>query len=89
VRYWEKARKSGLVGARSQSGWGDDFGEFYRGVEWMGLQRHLKVAGIFARLTLRDGKPRYLADTPRFIHYIRATCSRYRELTPLLRLVDQ
>ncbi|HBY35722.1 MAG TPA: aminoglycoside phosphotransferase, partial [Delftia acidovorans] len=89
VRYWEKARKSGLVGARSQSGWGDDFGEFYRGVEWMGLQRHLKVAGIFARLTLRDGKPRYLADAPRFIHYIRSTCSRYRELTPLLRLVDQ
>jgi len=66
----------------------DDFGEFYRGVEWMGLQRHLKVAGIFARLTLRDGKPQYLADTPRFIGYIRATCSRYRELKPLLRLVD-
>jgi hypothetical protein len=43
---------------------GDDFGEFYRAVEWMGLQRHLKVAGIFARLTLRDGKPQYLADTP-------------------------
>ena len=38
---------------------------------------------------LRDGKPRYLADAPRFIHYIRSTCSRYRELTPLLRLVDQ
>jgi aminoglycoside/choline kinase family phosphotransferase len=68
---------------------GDDFGEFYRGVEWMGLQRHLKVAGIFARLTLRDGKPQYLADTPRFIGYIRATCGRYRELKPLLRLVDQ
>jgi aminoglycoside/choline kinase family phosphotransferase len=46
----------------------------------MGLQRHLKVAGIFARLTLRDGKPKYLADTPRFIAYIRATASRYREL---------
>jgi aminoglycoside/choline kinase family phosphotransferase len=54
----------------------------------MGLQRHLKVAGIFARLTLRDGKPKYLADTPRFIAYIRATFSRYRELTPLLRLID-
>ena len=54
----------------------------------MGLQRHLKVAGIFARLSLRDGKPKYLADTPRFINYIRATCSRYRELTPLLRLID-
>jgi N-acetylmuramate 1-kinase len=82
VRYWEKARKAGLPV-------GEDFGEFYRGVEWMGLQRHLKVAGIFARLTLRDGKPQYLADTPRFITYIRATCARYRELKPLLRLVDK
>ncbi len=89
VRYWEKARKAGLVGATSASGWGDDFGEFYRAVEWMGLQRHLKVAGIFARLTLRDGKPKYLADAPRFIQYIRATASRYRELGPLLRLIDE
>lgn len=82
IRYWEKARKAGLPV-------GDDFGEFYQGVEWMGLQRHLKVAGIFARLTLRDGKPQYLADTPRFIDYIRATCARYRELKPLLRLIDR
>lgn len=82
VRYWQKAQKAGLpVDA--------DFGEFYRAVEWMGLQRHLKVAGIFARLTLRDGKPKYLADTPRFIAYIRATANRYRELAPLARLVDQ
>ena len=82
IRYWQKARKAGLAV-------GDDFGEFYRGVEWMGLQRHLKIAGIFARLTLRDGKPQYLADTPRFIDYIRSTCSRYRELKPLLRLIDR
>jgi aminoglycoside/choline kinase family phosphotransferase len=82
VRYWQQARRAGLPV-------GEDFGEFYRGVEWMGLQRHLKVAGIFARLTLRDGKPQYLADTPRFIQYIRATCARYRELKPLLRLVDK
>jgi N-acetylmuramate 1-kinase len=82
IRYWEKARKAGLPV-------GDDFGEFYRAVEWMGLQRHLKIAGIFARLTLRDGKPQYLADTPRFIHYIRSTCGRYRELKPLLRLVEK
>ena len=81
IRYWEKARKAGLPV-------GDDFGEFYRAVEWMGLQRHLKVAGIFARLTLRDGKPKYLADAPRFIQYIRTTTGRYRELAPLLRLVD-
>ncbi|CAN7671360.1 phosphotransferase [Acidovorax sp. LjRoot74] len=89
VRYWEKARKVGLLGATSASGWGDDFGEFYRAVEWMGLQRHLKVAGIFARLTLRDGKPKYLADAPRFMAYIRATANRYRQLGPLLKMLDQ
>ncbi len=89
VRYWEQARKAGLLGAASASGWGEDFGAFYRSVEWMGLQRHLKVAGIFARLTLRDGKPKYLQDAPRFIAYIRATARRYRELGPLARLVDQ
>ena len=89
VRYWEKARKAGLVGASSPSGWGADFGEFYRSVEWMGLQRHLKVAGIFARLTLRDGKPKYLQDAPRFLHYIRSTADRYRELGPLCKLIDQ
>ncbi|HKB54261.1 MAG TPA: phosphotransferase [Ramlibacter sp.] len=82
VRYWQAARQAGLPVD-------PDFGEFYRGVEWMGLQRHLKVAGIFARLTLRDGKPKYLADAPRFIGYIRATAARYRELAPLLRLIDE
>lgn len=89
VRYWEKARKAGLVGATSATGWGDDFGEFYRAVEWMGLQRHFKVAGIFARITLRDGKPKYLTDTPRFIQYIRATAHRYRQFGPLLKLIDE
>jgi aminoglycoside/choline kinase family phosphotransferase len=54
----------------------------------MGLQRHLKVAGIFARLTLRDGKPKYLQDAPRFIGYIRATAARYRELAPLQQLLE-
>jgi aminoglycoside/choline kinase family phosphotransferase len=82
IRYWTAARKAGLPVD-------EDFGAFYRAVEWMGLQRHLKVAGIFARLTLRDGKPKYLADTPRFIAYIRATASRYMELTPLLRVIDE
>ena len=86
VRYWQQARAAGLMDFED---WATDFGAFYRAVEWMGLQRHLKVAGIFARLTLRDGKPKYLADTPRFIGYMRATASRYRELTPLLRLLDQ
>jgi len=82
IRYWQKARNAGLPV-------GDDFGEFYRAVEWMGLQRHLKILGIFARLTLRDGKPHYLADTPRFIKYARSTASRYRQLGPLMVLLDE
>ena len=86
IRYWEQARKAGMM---DFDGWSEDFGAFYRAVEWMGLQRHLKVAGIFARLTLRDGKPKYLEDAPRFIHYIRSTALRYRELGPLLRLIDK
>jgi N-acetylmuramate 1-kinase len=82
IRYWEKARKAGLpVDA--------DFGAFYRDCEWMGLQRHLKVLGIFARIHYRDGKPHYLKDTPRFINYVRKTCDRYRALGPLLKLLDE
>jgi aminoglycoside/choline kinase family phosphotransferase len=85
IRYWERARQTGMLDFED---WSQDFGAFYRAVEWMGLQRHLKVAGIFARLTLRDGKAKYLADAPRFIGYIRSTAARYRELVPLLRLID-
>ena len=82
VRYWEKARKASLpVDA--------DFAEFWRAFEWMGLQRHLKVLGIFARINYRDGKPKYLADTPRFLAYARATAQRYAALAPLLRLLDE
>ena len=86
IRYWEKAREAGLLDFED---WHQDFGVFYRAVEWMGLQRHLKVAGIFARLTLRDGKEKYLADAPRFIAYIRSTAARYIELRPLLRLIEE
>ena len=86
IRHWEHIRRTGLIDA---NGWSEDFGAFYEAVEWMGLQRHLKVAGIFARLTLRDGKDKYLADAPRFVGYIRRTASRYSALTPLLRALDR
>jgi aminoglycoside/choline kinase family phosphotransferase len=82
IRYWEKARRAGLP-VRA------DFGEFWRDVEWMGLQRHLKVAGIFARLCHRDGKKGYVEDTPRFIGYIRHAAGRYGELAPLTQLLDE
>ena len=86
VRYWERARKAGLLDGSSL---GADFGEFYRAFEWMGLQRHLKVLGIFARINYRDGKPQYLADTPRFVGYVRSVAQRYTQLRPLAQLVDE
>jgi aminoglycoside/choline kinase family phosphotransferase len=81
VRYWEKARKAGLPV-------NNDFSEFYRDYEWMGVQRHLKVLGIFARLYHRDGKDGYLKDLPLVMAYLRAACVRYIDLKPLLNLLD-
>jgi aminoglycoside/choline kinase family phosphotransferase len=82
VRYWDQARRAGLPV-------GDDFGDFYRGLEWMGLQRHLKVLGIFARIQYRDRKPGYLEDAPRFVRYVRAVAGRYNALSPLAHLFDE
>lgn len=82
VRYWEKARQAGLP-VRA------DFSEFFHDYEWMGVQRHIKVLGIFARLYHRDGKDGYLANMPLVAKYLRTTCARYGELTPLLRLLDK
>jgi aminoglycoside/choline kinase family phosphotransferase len=82
VRYWEKARAARLPVA-------PDFAEFWRAFEWMGLQRHLKVLGIFARLAYRDAKPAYLEDTPRFLGYVRPVATRYAALAPLARLLDE
>jgi aminoglycoside/choline kinase family phosphotransferase len=81
ARYWDKARRAGLPVD-------PDFAEFYRAFEWMGLQRHLKVLGIFARIRYRDGKPHYLEDAPRFLGYCRAVAKRYRAVSPLLALLD-
>ena len=82
VRYWEQARKAGLP----ISG---DFAAFHRDYEWMGVQRHVKILGIFARLYHRDGKDGYLKDMPLVARYLRKACERYAELTPLRRILDQ
>ena len=81
VRYWEAARTAGLPVA-------DDFADFWRDFEWMGVQRHIKILGIFARLSHRDGKDGYLKDMPRVMRYVRTACARYRDLAPLARLLD-
>ncbi|KES10017.1 N-acetylmuramate/N-acetylglucosamine kinase AmgK [Snodgrassella alvi] len=82
IRYWEKARAAGLP-VRT------DFDQFYRDFEWMGVQRHLKVAGIFARLYYRDGKDKYRGEIHRFLKYLRKTSRRYGELRPLLQLITE
>ena len=81
IQFWEEGRKSGLPMPI-------DFGQFYRDFEWMGLQRHLKVLGIFARLFHRDGKDGYLKDIPLVLDYAIATANRYIELKPLARILE-
>ncbi|MFT7228615.1 MAG: aminoglycoside/choline kinase family phosphotransferase [Methylophilaceae bacterium] len=81
VRYWDAARKAGLLLP-------SDFSKFYRDFEWMGAQRHIKVLGIFARLSHRDGKDAYLKDMPLVTNYLRRVCGRYLELRPMLKLLN-
>jgi len=82
IRYWEGARKAGLPV-------NPDIDAFYRDFEFMGLQRHLKVLGIFARLYHRDGKDAYLKDLPLVMEYTRKAAGRYQALAPLIRLLDE
>jgi aminoglycoside/choline kinase family phosphotransferase len=82
IRYWEMARAAGLPVD-------SDFADFHRAYEWMGLQRNLRILGVFARLHHRDGKPGYLAHIPRVNGYVRQVAARYGALRPLLRVLDR
>ncbi|MFO3721849.1 aminoglycoside phosphotransferase family protein [Pseudomonas sp. HLMP] len=80
--YWQKAREAGIPVQ-------DDFEVFHCASDLMGVQRHLKVIGIFARICHRDGKPRYLADVPRFFAYIEEVIGRRPELAELGQLIAE
>jgi len=80
IRYWQDARAAGLPLA-------EDFADFYRDFEYMGLQRHLKVLGIFSRLSIRDGKDGYLKDIPKVLKDAQQVANRYLELAPLARIL--
>jgi aminoglycoside/choline kinase family phosphotransferase len=86
VREWALGFRTRLVRAGCEAG--RDDAQFLRWFDLMGVQRHLKAIGIFARLWHRDGKPGYLADIPRTLGYVRATCARYPELAPLGALIE-
>ncbi len=81
IRYWEMAKRAHLPVHHS-------IDQFYRDFEYMALQRHLKILGIFSRLALRDGKRQFLQDIPLVLDYVRKTVARYQELKPLLKLMD-
>ncbi|MDB5962923.1 MAG: aminoglycoside phosphotransferase [Massilia sp.] len=81
VRYWQSAKKVGLPV-------NPDIDSFYRDFEFMALQRHLKILGIFCRLHYRDGKSIYMGDLPTVLDYVRKTANRYSALKPLVRLLD-
>jgi aminoglycoside/choline kinase family phosphotransferase len=81
IKFWEEGRQVGLPMP-------NDFGQFYRDFEWVGLQRHLKILGIFARLFHRDGKDGYLKDIPLVLECAIATANRYIELKPLARILE-
>ncbi|SDS44619.1 hypothetical protein SAMN05216271_1938 [Halopseudomonas sabulinigri] len=80
-RYRQRARAAGVPVPA-------DVGTFMAQARLMGVQRHLKVLGIFARICHRDGKPHYLQDAPRFIRYLRDACEQDARLQPLQRLLD-
>ncbi|HEX7387412.1 MAG TPA: phosphotransferase [Castellaniella sp.] len=82
IRYWEYARAAGLPVA-------SDFAEFHMQYEWMGLQRNLRILGVFARLSHRDGKHHYLEHLPRVQRYVRQVAERYRVFHPVIRLLDR
>ncbi|RSZ59484.1 phosphotransferase [Massilia atriviolacea] len=81
VRYWQRAKAVGLPV-------NPDIDAFYQDFEFMALQRHLKILGLFCRLNYRDGKSAYLGDLPTVADYVRKTCNRYIALKPLARLLD-
>lgn len=80
LTYWQAAGKLGIPVQK-------EFEDFLRASDLMGVQRHLKVIGIFARICHRDGKPRYLADVPRFFAYIDTVLARRPELAELAELL--
>jgi aminoglycoside/choline kinase family phosphotransferase len=81
ARYHARAAEAGLPVR--------DFARFRRDADWIGVQRHLKVMGIFARLHHRDAKPKYLEDAPRFLAYLDAVVPRYPELAPLASILER
>jgi aminoglycoside/choline kinase family phosphotransferase len=92
---WDRERVEAWVGGyhgrarRAGVAVGDDVKRFMRWFDWMGVQRHLKATGIFARLNHRDHKPGYLKDIPRTLRYVLDVAARYPEFDELSALLGK
>jgi aminoglycoside/choline kinase family phosphotransferase len=82
IRYWESMIKARLITK-------NEFADFFKSFEWMGVQRHLKILGIFARLYFRDNKDQYLNNLPLVEKYLKDTTQRYQELFPLRDILNK
>jgi aminoglycoside/choline kinase family phosphotransferase len=82
IRYWEAMINAKLLTK-------NEFADFFKTFEWMGVQRHLKILGIFARLYLRDNKDQYLNNLPLVEKYLKDTTQRYQELFPLRDILNK
>lgn len=82
IRYWEMARAANLPVPA-------DFADFHVDYEYMGLQRNLRILGVFARLAIRDNKKHYLDHMPRVNGYVRQVANRYIAFKPLLNILDR
>jgi len=82
IRYWEAIIKARLITK-------NEFADFFKSFEWMGVQRHLKILGIFARLYFRDNKDQYLNNLPLVEKYLKDTTQRYQELFPLRDILNK
>jgi aminoglycoside/choline kinase family phosphotransferase len=80
VRYWGRLKEANLIK-------NNDFSDFYKSFEWMGVQRHMKILGIFVRLSIRDGKDQYLDDIRLVENYLLTTTKRYSVLFPLRNIL--
>ena len=82
IRYWESMINAKLITK-------NEFADFFKSFEWMGIQRHLKILGIFSRLYIRDNKDQYLNNLPLVEKYLKDTTQRYQELFPLRDILNK
>ena len=90
IAFWRRLGRirKGMAGFERDFWKAEDIDAFYKDFEYMALQRHLKILGLFCRLNYRDGKAQYLDDLPTVMEYVRKTAGRYKDLKPLIKLLD-